>query len=606
MTTQRMEHLDTFLAAFPPFGAVAAELLGELVAQAQVLDQEPGEVIVLEDGPPATGMWVVLAGSLDLVHDGETVQVLAPGECFGQMSLLSGMAPAFTVRARERSRCALLPGPGARRVLATEAGVAYVARSIRKRLTRAADTVHGLQDVGTTPVSQIMRPPVFVDADEPAGVALHRLGRHGTRALLVRMGEGAPGIVTDADVRAAAAAGTLSLDVPVRELARTPAPTVPAAQLAVEATVDLLTLGVEHVAVVDGADVRGVLSAADLLGLEAISPIALRHAILTAGSPDVLDRAASRLPRLFSALVRAGVRSRELGRVLTLAHDAVVQRLIELSVAQRGPAPAPWAWLDLGSAARREFTLASDQDNALAYASPPDGDRASVDAWFQRLGADVNAGLERAGIGLDNSGVLARDRRWRMTKADWIATFDSCLRTPDESHLIRATVAFDFRSVAGALSVTPELTARIRAAREHPQLMALIARAAAGFPVALNFRGALQTDNNGRLDVKRGAILPLVNVARWHALAAGVTISATVDRLEAVAAVGSLARDESDALVEAFEVIARLRFEHHARRIAAGLPIDNLIDPGELPPIARTDLREALQAVRRAQRRLPG
>ncbi len=600
-----MDNLDTFLAGHPPFGAIAPELLRELVDGALVSEHEPGSVVVLEDGRPATGMWVVLEGSMDVVHDGEVMQVLAPGECFGHMSLLSGMSPAFTVRAREHSRCALLPGPVARRVLATEAGISYLARSMRKRLTRAADTVHGLQDVATTPVVQIMRPPVFVDGDEPAGAALARLGDAGARALLVAMGDGSLGIVTDAEVRARVLAGPLTPDTPVRELARAPAPTVPVGQLAVEATVDMLSEGVEHVAVVDRGEVRGMLSAADLLGLEATSPIALRHSILTAVDVDALDQATARLPLLFSALVRAGVPSRQLGRVLTLAHDAVVARLTELSIARRGPAPAPWAWIDLGSAARREFTLASDQDNALAYAPTPGGDGSGIDAWFEQLGADVNAGLERAGIGVDNNGVLARDRRWRMTKDAWIQTFDSCLTTPDESHLIRATVAFDFRSVAGGLSVTPELTARIRAARRHPQLMALIARGAAGFPVAIGFRGQLQTDREGRVDVKRGAILPLVNVVRWHALAAGITISSTVDRLEAVAAVGGLPRGEADALLEAFEVIARHRFEHHARLIAEGRAPDNRIDPGELPPIARTDLREALQAVRRAQKRLP-
>ncbi len=64
-------------------------------------------------------------------------------------------------------------------------------------------------------------------------------------------------------------------------------------------------------------------------------------------------------------------------------------------------------------------------------------------------------------------------------------------------------------------------------------------------------------------------------------------------------------RDEADALGEAFEVIARLRFEHHAQLISDGRPADNLIDPGALAPIARTDLREALQVVKRAQKRLP-
>ncbi|MHB1568361.1 MAG: putative nucleotidyltransferase substrate binding domain-containing protein [Solirubrobacteraceae bacterium] len=600
-----MEHLDTFLGSHPPFGAVAPDLLRELAAEAQITEHEPGSLVLIEDGPPVTALRVLLSGSMDVVHEGETIQVLSPGECFGHTSLLTGMAPAFTIRARERSTCAVLPGPAARRVLATDAGVAYVARSIRKRLTRAGDTVHGLADVATIPVGEIMRPPVFVDAAQPSSEALMMLGRDGTRALLVRLPDERLGIVTDADIRARLASGSLSPDAPVQELARAPAPTVPIGQLAVEATVDMVSAGVEHVAVLDGDQVRGVLSASDLLSLEASSPIGLRHSILAATDAEALQLATSRLPSLFSALARAGVPSRDLGRVLTLAHDTVVARLAELSVAEHGPAPAPWAWLDLGSTARREFTLASDQDNALAYAPPPEADPGVTDAWFERLGADINSGLEQAGIGLDNNGVLARDRRWRMTKEAWIRTFDDCLTNPDESRLIRATVAFDFRSVAGGLSVTPELTARIRSARDHPQLMRLIARSAAGFAVALNFRGQLQTDREGRLDVKRGAILPLVNVARWHALRAGVTISATVDRLDAVASVGELGRDEADALIEAFEVIARLRFEHHARLIADGRSVDNMIDPGELAPIARNDLREALHAVRRAQRRLP-
>ena len=106
-------------------------------------------------------------------------------------------------------------------------------------------------------------------------------------------------------------------------------------------------------------------------------------------------------------------------------------------------------WLDLGSAARREFTLASDQDNALAYADAEPEAAAEVDAYFERLGADVNDGLATCGIGVDNNGVLAGNRLWRMSKTGWLRTFDECLSEPDESHLIRATVAFDFRPSGG-------------------------------------------------------------------------------------------------------------------------------------------------------------
>jgi CBS domain-containing protein len=602
-----MEQLNTFLARYPPFDALDPDTLRAVAEHATERTYQAGETVLVEDGMPAAAMWVLLSGSMDLLHEGEVIQVLEPGECFGHPSLLTGMAPAFSVAAREPSTCAVLSAELARRVFGTEAGAAYVATSMRKRMTQTGHTVHALLDVGTTPVSAIMRRPEFCSPEDSIRQAAIRLGEPGVLALLVEF-DGPLGIISDADIRAAAADSHVSLDDPVRQLARAPVPSVPATQLAVEATIDMLASGSEHMAVLDGDRVCGLLSAADLIGLDARSPIALRHMILRASDEEELIRAVGHLPRLFQLLERAGVPPPELGRVLSLQHDAVVARLVDFSIWSRSPAPVPWAWLDLGSAARREFTLASDQDNALAYSTPRPGEEAGVDAYFERLGSDVNEALVRCGIGLDNNGVLAGKRLWRMSKADWLRTFDEALAEPSESHLIRATVAFDFRASAGGLEVAAELTERIRTARDHPGFMRLLARSAAGFPVALGFRGQLATgkdgDPDGLLDLKRGAIIPLVNLVRFHALANAVTISPTVDRIEAVAHVGGLDSSTADGLLEAFAVISRIRFSHHAALIAAGSRPDNLIDPDELPPIARGELRDALHVVRRAQKQI--
>jgi CBS domain-containing protein len=606
-----MEHLDTFLSRQPPFDALSPAELAAVAANVSEVAFDSGELVLVEDGAPAAGLYVIRAGSIELVHEGEPMVVLEPGECFGHPSLLSGMAPVFTVRAREPSLCALLSAEDSRTVLATAAGASYVARTMRTRLTRTGHTVHGLLDVGTTPVSAIMHAAVFCEPHEPLRAAARRLGVDGGAALLVRLGESELGILADADVRAWVASGAPAGeagDVPVSAVARTQVATVPVGQLAVEATIDMLAAGVEEVAVLDGARVCGVLSLADLVGLDARSPIALRHTILGAADEDGLVRAASHLPQLFRLLLSAGVPSRDIGRVLSLQLDALTTRLIDFSLSKNGPAPVAWAWLDLGSAARREFTLSSDQDNALAYDTPPAGEEEAVDAYFARLAREVNDGLARCGFGVDNNEVLAGNRLWRMSKLDWIRTFDECLRVPNESHLIRASVAFDFRQCAGGLAITAALTERIRAAREHPDFMRLMARTATGYPVALGFRGNLAVERHGeqagRLDLKRGATVPLVNVVRFHALAAGVTISPTLDRIEAVASAGGLERGAADALREAFGVIARLRFEHHAQLIARGLAPDNLIDPRALAPIARAELREALHTVRREQKRL--
>ena len=272
--------------------------------------------MLVEDGSPAAGLWVILTGSMELVHEGEPIQVLEPGECFGHPSLLTGMAPdvhGARARAVERARCSA-PTAG-RRLLGTEAGAAYVAVSMRKRLTDTGHTVHGLLDVGTTPVSAIMRPATFCDPGRVAARRRRPARRDGVSALLVRLDDGRLGILTDADVRSAVAVDGVPLDAPVRAAARTPVPTVPADQLAIEATVEMLAAGSRA----PGRDRRrpDVRGAVGHRPARPRCPQPDRAAPRAARRPDedALTRAAGQIPKLFLLLARAGVPPRDLGRV---------------------------------------------------------------------------------------------------------------------------------------------------------------------------------------------------------------------------------------------------------------------------------------------------
>jgi CBS domain-containing protein len=106
------------------------------------------------------------------------------------------------------------------------------------------------------------------------------------------------------------------------------------------------------------------------------------------------------------------------------------------------------------------------------------------------------------------------------------------------------------------------------------------------------------------VDLKKGGVVPIANLARFHALANGITISSTIDRLVAAEGLGAINKETSQSLQEAFEVIGQVRLDHHAEQIRAGLPPDNLIRPDQLLPLARAELREAFQAIGRAQQQL--
>jgi CBS domain-containing protein len=596
--TVNTDDLTAFLARYAPFDALAPEALREIAAQGEERVYEPGETLLLEDGAPAERLSVVVDGAVELVHENEVVDLLGPGESFGHPSLLSGLAPAFTVRTRERTVAVLFPLDAAVAVFSGPGGVGYLASSLRQRMVQTGHVVHALPELGTIRVAELItRPPVFCEGSVTIRRAAETMTESGSSAILVRDGRNLS-ILTDAVLRERVVAGEMSTGSPVSLIVR-PAVQVRPEEIAVDAVVDMLDAGTDHVAVVDNAGtVLGVLSASDLAGLETRSPFALRHAILAARDEDELVAAAARLRPLFLALLDARVAPLDVGRVLSLQADSLTRRLLELAIARLGPAPAAWAWIALGSTARRELTLGSDQENALAY----DGADAGVDAYFAELSADVTRGLVRCGFALDPNDVVASNALWRLSLERWEEVFRECLESPDRSHLIRANVAFDFRKVAGALDATPPLVAVLRDARNHPDLLRRLARSATDFKPPLGFRGSLA--NGKGLDLKQGGTIPIANLARFFALSNAITISNTVDRLTAVQEAGALDAETATALREAFEIVMRIRLDNHAAQLEAGAEPTNVVVSGSLPPLTRVQLREAFKAIAAAQKLL--
>jgi CBS domain-containing protein len=601
LTMGTAEEIAAFLAPFPPFAELGRDDLLRAAAAATVRTFPAGTDILVENGPPAVELFVIRSGSTALRYQDEVVDILEPGESFGHPSLLTGLASAFTVRAHEDTVCYVLGREAALEVLGRASGVIFVARTMRERLTRARHTVLGLPEVRTVPIASLLSgPPVLCYLDRSIREAASLMSQERVSALLVPV-EGTFGIVTDADFRQKVVAGGVAPEAPVATIMNRPLLTAPSDRYAMDAALDMLFAGVEHIGVTDArGKLIGLVSAGDLMGLASWSPFALRAAIFNATTETALDAATKELPQLFVTLVQAGLKATDIGRVLALNCDSVTTRLLDFAIARHGPAPRAWAWLALGSMARRELTLASDQDNALAYADAPNPD---VDAYFERIAKDVNAGLDRAGFGSDSSGVLARNALWRMSASRWVQSFRDCVESLDFPHLVRASVSFDFRHVAGGLEVAPPLAAVLREAPKYPRFLSQLAQTAGMPPASPHWLFARRWERQ-KIDLKKGGALPIANLARFYALANGITVSSTLDRLMAAEGLGAIDKPTSQSLREAFTVIYQVRLEHQAQQIRSGLEPDNLMRPEQLAPLARAELREACNAIGRAQQQL--
>jgi CBS domain-containing protein len=117
-------------------------------------------------------------------------------------------------------------------------------------------------------------------------------------------------------------------------------------------------------------------------------------------------------------------------------------------------------------------------------------------------------------------------------------------------------------------------------------------------------------ERRGRLDIKHGGIIPIVDLARWAAMAAGVAVvssgssvssALTLERLRVAEAAGTLESPQARTLTEAFGFIFSLRHDHQVEQLRRGEVPDDFIDPKTLNPLARSYLREAFRAVASVQ-----
>ena len=598
---ESVEEIATFLSSdVEAFRTLGGDQLARLAAAVTHRELAAGETMIIEGGPPSTQLWVLRDGVLDLLRRESLVTVMTSGELLGYASLLTRTAPAFTVRAR--SDCALfcIPGDLGVELLSREEGVRWLATTQRDALLYAARSLSPLPEVQTLPVTSVIRgAPQVYDAETTIGEAAAFMNADGRSAILVRAREGL-GIVTDVDLREKVVIGGASRDAPVSAIMSTPVHTIDAGTLAAEASITMLTHGVGHLPVLDeGGAVVGIVSAGDLMSLEARNPFALRHAMHWARDEDELVAAANDTSKLFVDLLDARLDAPLICRVLTVLHDTLTARLLELAFERHGAPPLDYAWLVFGSAARNEFTLASDQDNGLAYA---DTDDPEVGAYFGRVAQDVNAGLARCGIEADPHGVLAGGEIWNRTLSSWKRIFSIFLAGDDDKLVLNASVCFDYRQAAGRLYVEQALTDLLREAPAHPGFMQCLARLGSGFrPQVSGLRHKLDR----RVDIKQGGLLPIQNLARYHALARGITIQATLDRLAAVCELDAEGAACDRTLREAYLTLKQLQLEHHAEAVRAGKKPDNDIDTDALRPLTRANLQEALREVAAAQSRSP-
>jgi CBS domain-containing protein len=595
-----------FLADHPPFDALTDPELDRVVSSVQIEHFAPGAVILRQAAAPASHLFVIRRGGAEIADDGRVIDEVGEGDVFGMWSLLDQVAPTATVRASEDTLCYLIDAEVAHQVLRSPAGISFITASVRRRIAAVDETLKAevdlvrYREVGAL----VRRAPVTCDPVTAVADAAGLMARERVSSLLIPYADGTVGILTDRDLRTRVVAERRSADTPVREVMTPRAETVPSDAMVGEVLLRMLEGGFHHFPIADpGGRVVGVVTDTDLMGIGRNTPFALKSAIERAPDRDAVASAIGELPDVITALVDSSADPVDVGHIIAFSIDAATRRLLELGIAEQGEPPFPWAWLALGSAARQEQAIRTDQDHAMAFEGDPD----PADASLAPLAEFVTAGLEAAGIARCNGDVMATNPALRLPLQDWVRRFDFWMNEQSPKASEQLSIIFDFRRVAGKLEAEAALDEIMATAVNRPIFLTHLARRALDLRPPIGFvRGLIveRGDHPGTVDLKHGGILIVGNLARAWATRAGVTAKRTLHRLRAAEGAGAIDAETREGLEEAFRFLWEVRLRHHVEQMRAGEPPDDFVDPKALGGVARQGLKEAFRIIARAQKEL--
>lgn len=609
MDVELLEIRD-FLAAHHPFDQVPETTLSELPAKLEVRYFRRGSPVP-DEGTLLDHLYIIRTGAIELrgAND-ELLARLGEGDVFGyrtsqqeetdyrgiamEDSLFYRLTPEEVDNLCEAyAQFAFFFGPeGGKRLRGAIAHVEHETESqLNLMTTPIRDLIHG-------------REPIYVTPDTTIREAARIMSERRISSIMIIEQGNLFGIVTDRDLRTRVVAAGLDLNLPIAEIATVTPLALSAESFAFDALLMMARHNLHHLPVVRQQKVVGMITATDLTERHTTSAVYLAGDIYKQQTIEGLHDISAKLPHLLQNLAAADATAHSSGHIITAIGDAITTRLLQLAEAKFGPPPVGFAWVAAGSQARNEQTAHSDQDNCLILDDDFDPDEHGE--YFRNLSRFVCDGLNACGYVYCPGEMMAMTDQWRQPLRVWKEYFAKWALEPDPKALMLTCVFFDLRHIYGDNKLLKELRHYVlERTRDNSIFLAyMVSNANTHQPPLGFFRNFVLIkggEHNHTFDLKHTGIVPIVDLARVYALAAGHEAVNTQDRLAISASSGEISEEGSRDLRDALEFISSLRIQHQARLLRAGRKANNFMSPDDLSHFERNHLKDAFSIVRTMQ-----
>ena len=613
-----IQDIITFVSAYEPFDSLSAEDIAAMCGQIEVSYFQAHSEI-LEHGASIDALYMIRSGSVEVFRrTGELYNRLESGDVFGQMSILLNGRVRYPVRALEDTLIYRIPAEKFFDLCDRIADFSdYFEVNEHSTLQQEVQSQDDNNDMTSVRVRDIIQhDPAYLGVDATVGECAKKMTEQNVSSIVVFDQVSADldgnhsaalpiGIVTDRDLRVRVLAEGLSFDTPLRDVMSTDLITLVHDAYVYEAKLLMLRHNVHHLPLVKHDKVIGIVALNDIVQYESQSSLLLVRGILLQETVEGLAELSAQVASVMVRMQKEGANSHMIGNAMSVIGRTFKQRLLQLAEEKLGPPPVPYCFLALGSMAREEQLLVTDQDNAMILSQ--DYRAADHGEYFKQLADFVCDGLDACGYTYCDGDIMASNPKWRLTLKEWKEQFSQWIEKPNPQALLNASIFFDLDGVDGKVAWAEQLTRFIVGkAKKNPAFLAALSRNAMNRTPPLGFFKDFVLEKDGRqrfsLNLKRRGTAPMVDVIRVHALAEGSLSQNSFDRLDDLAQSSLLPEGKTAEISDALEYLSMIRIRQQVAAVEAGEEADNTVEPEMLSSKERRGLKEAFQVLSSAQK----
>ena len=447
------------------------------------------------------------------------------------------------------------------------------------------------------PVKEYLTEINTLDADSTISDAIQHISKKKIDCVfLTNKKKDLLGIITNSDIQKRVLNLNLNLDNPAYLIMSSPIEYISETDLVGYTLGVSNEKGIKHLLAKNSAgEITGLLNINTIYQMSVNSLAFYLKNVEKAESTDDLKQCYNDLLLLVKPLIHSEVSVKLITNITAAFSDAVIKRIIELTIDQIGLPPARFSFMCMGSEGRKEETLLTDQDNAIVYEDVSKEQELAVNAYFMAMGEKVCNALNGIGYAFCKGNIMAKNQQWCKPLSAWANYFRNWIGTPDAQNLLDATIFFDFRCVYGDESLTKSLADTISVSiNENPSFVYHLANNTYNIKPPHISSGSLLLDKHDDSLELKSAMIPIIMFARTYAFQNGIWYPNTIDRLTALKERKIISENTIDEIIFAYNFLMKLRLRNQLQLIESKLMASNIINTKKLIDIELFILKKLL------------